>query len=36
LAAILFIRTWERGERPFVMMSSRGYNGDLKLLNKDL
>lgn len=34
LAAILFIRTWERGERSFVMMSSRGYNGDLKLLNK--
>ncbi|HIQ38733.1 MAG TPA: cobalt ECF transporter T component CbiQ [Methanothermococcus okinawensis] len=34
LAAILFIRAWERGERSFIIMSSRGYNGDLKLLNK--
>lgn len=34
LAAILFIRAWERGERSFIMMSSRGYNGDLKLLNR--
>ena len=34
LAAILFIRAWERGERSFITMSCRGYNGDLKLLNK--
>jgi len=34
LAAILFIRAWERGEKSFIIMSSRGYNGDLKLINK--
>ena len=34
LASNLFIRTWDRGETLFITMSSRGYNGDLKILGK--
>jgi len=34
LAAVLFIRAWERGERAYITMICRGYNGDLKLLNR--
>jgi len=32
LASNLFIRTWDRGETLFITMSSRGYDGDLKIL----
>ncbi|HID47163.1 MAG TPA: cobalt ECF transporter T component CbiQ [Methanothermococcus okinawensis] len=34
LGAILFIRAWDRGEKAFITMSCRGYNGDLKLIKK--
>ncbi|AEF96363.1 cobalt ECF transporter T component CbiQ [Methanotorris igneus] len=34
LASNLFIRTWERGEQLFITMSSRCYNGDLKVFGK--
>ena len=34
LASNLFIRTWDRGELLFTTMSSRCYNGDLKILGK--
>ncbi|MBW9222738.1 cobalt ECF transporter T component CbiQ [Methanothermococcus sp. SCGC AD-155-C09] len=34
LAANLFITSWDRGERLFTTMNSRGYNGNLKLLSK--
>lgn len=34
LAANLFITSWDRGERLFIILNSRGYNGNLKLLSK--
>ena len=34
LASNLFIRTWERGEKLFITMSSRGYDGELKTLGE--
>lgn len=35
LAGNLFIRAWDRGERLYVSMSSRCYNGRLELLQED-
>jgi cobalt/nickel transport system permease protein len=35
LAGSLFIRAWDRGERLYVSMSSRCYNGRLELLQED-
>ena len=32
LAANLFIRTLEQGERTFVAMSARGYDGNIRVL----
>ncbi|WP_048202554.1 cobalt ECF transporter T component CbiQ [Methanocaldococcus bathoardescens] len=34
LASNLFIRTWEKGEQLFITMSSRGYDGELRILGE--
>ncbi len=34
LMANLFIRTWEKGEKLFITMSSRGYDGEIKVLKE--